>query len=564
MAKTSSLAPPRERKRVSHPKTKTGCMTCKFRRLKCDETKPECLRCIKFEGRCDGYPTAIKWPASGSKSVNSARKLVPIAQKDDETTIRSFDNCVKFRNEEEHLGFLAFQEIVRGAACPYYNTSKFSLWDTVLQGCHKDDFIRDAVIAVGALITCERKLVKDANNRLARGPIEHNPRYQFALKLYGRAVTKMRRRTEGDQPALRSVLIGCILVICFEAWLGNHVKALTHAVGGHSILRSWLMAQEHSTSDFSRSKEIESPAEHVIEGELVRAISRLDLQIVWYTVDPRPTQVHRDLHTEGAGTIHNMPSNFSTLGEARIYLDLVQRRTLHFVLMVEDEQYAKVGRVKVDVPFAKHIGTVTLTEWGDVNGMSEGFLMHSGEILRWQAAFQPLLCSSKHWNAAMLLQIQAETTRIGLHGCLNRTECGWDRFIPDFQQIIRQAKKVFDEDFLRSWHGFAFDGGVIKPLWMVAQYCREPVTRRDAIALMRKVAAKELFWDALLHASASEMQMLSEEEGMDEHGFIPESERFKIATGVIDGLRGTGTITIRKVGRRKDGSVDERTLTSTL
>jgi hypothetical protein len=81
---------------------------------------------------------------------------------------------------------------------------------------------------------------------------------------------------------------------------------------------------------------------------------------------------------------------------------------------------------------------------------------------------------------------------------------------------------------------------------------------------MRKVAAKELFWDALLNASASEMQMLSEEEGMDEHGFIPESERFKITTGVIDGLRGTGTITIRKVGRRKDGSVDERTLTSTL
>jgi hypothetical protein len=58
--------------------------------------------------------------------------------------------------------------------------------------------------------------------------------------------------------------------------------------------------------------------------------------------------------------------------------------------------------------------------------------------------------------------------------------------------------------------------------------------------------------------------MLSEEEGMDENGFIPELERFKIVTGSVDGLLATGTITIRKVGLRKDGSVDERTFTSTL
>ncbi|KAE9366095.1 hypothetical protein N431DRAFT_386210 [Stipitochalara longipes BDJ] len=563
MTETSS-APSKSRKRASHPKTKTGCTTCKIRRLKCDETKPECLRCLKFEGRCDGYLTAKENSSSSSNASAPRRRLVPISQKDGTNIIRSFENCVKFRNENEHLSFLAFQGIVRGASCPYYATSNLSLWDIILQGCHKDDFIRDAVIAVGALISCERKLVKDANNRLIREPIGYTSRYQFALKQYGRAVKKMRKRAEGEVTGLRSVLIGCILVVCFEAWLGNHVKALNHAAGGHSILRSWLKSRELPTSDFSSSKEMESPAEHIIEGELVRAISRLDLQIVSYTVDPRPTKVHKVLHTEGVGTIHNMPSSFSTLGEARIYLDLVQRRAWHFVLMVEDEQYAKVGRVKVNMTIAKHVGTISLTDWGEVCGMSDGYLMHSGEILRWQAAFQSLLCSSKHWKAAMLLQIQAETTRICLQSSLNRTECCWDRFIPDFQKIIVQAKKVFDEAFLRDWHGFAFDGGVIKPLWMVAHYCREPIARRDAIDLLRKVAAKELFWDALLHASAFEVQMLSEEEGMDENGFIPESERFKLAEGAIDELRRTGTITFRKVGRRKDGSVDERTFTSTV
>jgi hypothetical protein len=89
------------------------------------------------------------------------------------------------------------------------------------------------------------------------------------------------------------------------------------------------------------------------------------------------------------------------------------------------------------------------------------------------------------------------------------------------------------------------------PLWMVIHRCRKLVTRRDAVALMRKVAAKELFWNALLHASVGEVQMLSEERGINKNGFVPESERFKIAKGRMDGLWRTGTITIRKVGRRK-------------
>jgi len=75
--------------------------------------------------------------------------------------------------------------------------------------------------------------------------------------------------------------------------------------------------------------------------------------------------------------------------------------------------------------------------------MSDGYLMHSGEILRWQSAFQSQLCSPKYRKAALLLQLQAETTRVGLHGSLNRTECDWDHFILDFQLMVAHAKQVF-------------------------------------------------------------------------------------------------------------------------
>ncbi|KAK4238388.1 transcriptional regulatory protein moc3 [Achaetomium macrosporum] len=36
-------------------RTKTGCLTCRRRRIKCDEGKPTCNNCIKSKRECDGY-----------------------------------------------------------------------------------------------------------------------------------------------------------------------------------------------------------------------------------------------------------------------------------------------------------------------------------------------------------------------------------------------------------------------------------------------------------------------------------------------------------------------------
>jgi hypothetical protein len=38
-----------------------GCITCKKKRLKCDETKPSCLQCQKRSVTCEGYKKDFKW-----------------------------------------------------------------------------------------------------------------------------------------------------------------------------------------------------------------------------------------------------------------------------------------------------------------------------------------------------------------------------------------------------------------------------------------------------------------------------------------------------------------------
>jgi hypothetical protein len=41
-------------------RTKTGCMTCRRRRIKCDETRPSCQNCRKSKRDCQGYEHVVR------------------------------------------------------------------------------------------------------------------------------------------------------------------------------------------------------------------------------------------------------------------------------------------------------------------------------------------------------------------------------------------------------------------------------------------------------------------------------------------------------------------------
>ncbi|CAI4215083.1 unnamed protein product [Parascedosporium putredinis] len=70
---------PKKRKRNFSNRTKTGCMTCRKRKKKCDEQKPECINCLRGGFLCAGYP-----PQRGpvwQKPDNKA-SAIPLESKD--------------------------------------------------------------------------------------------------------------------------------------------------------------------------------------------------------------------------------------------------------------------------------------------------------------------------------------------------------------------------------------------------------------------------------------------------------------------------------------------------
>ncbi|KAI0012250.1 hypothetical protein F4779DRAFT_82255 [Xylariaceae sp. FL0662B] len=68
---------PKKRKRNFSNRTKTGCLTCRKRKKKCDETKPQCSNCVRGGFVCQGYPNQRGYPKMENKPT-----AVPLESKD--------------------------------------------------------------------------------------------------------------------------------------------------------------------------------------------------------------------------------------------------------------------------------------------------------------------------------------------------------------------------------------------------------------------------------------------------------------------------------------------------
>ncbi|KAL2208713.1 hypothetical protein CC79DRAFT_582197 [Sarocladium strictum] len=73
-APTTTIKATRPR-RAYHTKAKTGCRTCRIRRVRCDEHKPSCVRCTSTGRTCDGYDSLS--PSSSPSSSSSAVSASP-------------------------------------------------------------------------------------------------------------------------------------------------------------------------------------------------------------------------------------------------------------------------------------------------------------------------------------------------------------------------------------------------------------------------------------------------------------------------------------------------------
>jgi hypothetical protein len=211
------MASKQKLERYGGSKVRTGCVTCKTRRVKCDEEKPTCLRCAKAGRLCGGY--ALLPPKN---RITAGQPLMIISYVTPGSSISLLPG-VGFR-EKRSLEFFRTHTILE--------TFPAAEWpDYLLRTIFWEDSVRNGVIALGAL----------HEHYTGTGQMDTD----FAMQQYSKAMNEVMKLDMRKSTSTDVALISCILFACFESLQGHYRSSLMHINSGIQILNE----QEASGAD---------------------------------------------------------------------------------------------------------------------------------------------------------------------------------------------------------------------------------------------------------------------------------------------------------------------------
>ncbi|TVY20324.1 hypothetical protein LARI1_G002100 [Lachnellula arida] len=543
---------PHKATRASAPKSRHGCLTCKHRRVKCDETKPNCRSCRKSSRSCHWNPETKPAAPKPQRAIRPQTALHPQGASNQLSRVRPSE-ALQFIDQSEAYYFYKFQQDTSRELSGFRKSTAWT--QTMLQSCHSEPFVLRSLVAIGAL----DKSIKMSHAASVEPQLHDNRQLvanqhrQFALATYDKAIIGMRRMTPDlDQPAfLRKTLIACLLVNCIESYLQDPNTACLHAQAGYDLLHRWVEKYPHKVTGLG------SPNSSIIEDDIYSEFARQDLSTALRLMTiadskpaPRPgpqmqrhgtmwgiekqLERHQFRRREGTPAVQNMPASFSSIDEARNYLELILRRTFHLV----GETFTRIVSVKSESGHAYtadspgelidpcHVPEMLLED-------RDGYIQ---DIRRWCKAFDPILDSSlasvdtKISMGAALLRIHALGAEISLAGTYFTQECSFDEYFPDFSEIVELSRFVVQtstENSPKLEPVFNLDIGIEKGLYSTSLYCRDKTIRHEALHILRSQAYRDATYNICRMVARASFIVDLEEKGRQEDGRIPEDARYR-------------------------------------
>ncbi|PVH83544.1 hypothetical protein DL98DRAFT_513063 [Cadophora sp. DSE1049] len=571
--------------RKSAPRTKTGCLTCKYRRVKCDERKPTCSRCENFGVICDGYPKPrSKQPSAAG--VSQREKPLPLAPKSVSAPVQitsesyspvpvvqsrwrpiavakgasipSEIQIMKFDDETEQRYFNLFREKTAMKIAPYFESETWGR--LVLQACHVPS-IKHTVIAIAALhqtaMTLDnlRRMSLDERGDFSDLGVHH----QVAINQYTKAIRGLREDLASGRLDLRTILISCLVVGCFEGYHGNIPLAHTQIRTGITMLHEWKKAYgDKYILSWA------SPNTHVIEDDLVTTFGRLEISTGYaYTDEDETHQIRRE---QLSRHLREMPPVFDNLTHARVYLELIFRQMEHYLYVSAPwpdtyHQHKRVeervaARLKIErmsnplnyCPSPSDVGEqkpnetreqkkpypAEVLQWDFSSVRSDPNLppeiadspdareLQLAELLRWNRSFQATmkLPDMKEATGSMMLQMHLNICFICVKTYLDDVMLP-DQYTSEILEVVAISKKLLEAFRNGEATNFTLDFGLNIPLYICGMKCRVRSIRKDIIDLLLHQPRREGFWDSQLAAKVI-MWIRDLEEEHAGGDFVPE------------------------------------------
>ncbi|PMD40506.1 hypothetical protein L207DRAFT_459127 [Hyaloscypha variabilis F] len=492
------------RRRARKPKVRTGCVTCKLRRVKCDEGKPFCLKCSTTGRQCDGYTH------DSNRGLISPHSLFVDIQGD----------------EQERRSFSFFRSKTALEIAGYFPSY---FWETlILQASHEDPVVLHAVIALGSL----HEVYQEAIPGLPEN-YELSKKREFAIEQSNKSMSLLRTHISTGAPRSgETVLIACLLFTCLETFQGNHESALTHLDSGLKVLQSWLRDEG---PNISKEATVTRPSPAFVESSLVPIFARLDIQASTHIMS-RP--LHCDLVLKSVNVSESlaMPESFSSVCEASDCLVAL----VYYMFHIQQVAHGYYNTAPECNPYKCPEGLVMMFLIAREQNRREldVWLEKLNEFLKTSSSNM----SMRELRASVLLKVHYLFVAIMLGASGANDETKFDNFTAEFGQMLRLAESLLVPTEQASQKpSFVFDTNMIPPLYLAATRCRDPQLRRTALGLLWSLNSREGIWDSNVAATIGKWVIEKEEEGLvtiDSAQSIPLEKRLTLfGKGTVCGER---------------------------
>jgi len=439
----------------------------RIRKVKCDETKPYCLRCTKTGRKCDGY--------LDPKTIASRRRT-----KDDVP----LSVMLEWASPDEKRSFHFFQHVT---APSLSGDLDGVFWRVlVLQICQREAAVRHAVLAVSSL-----------HEGLLQGPVnpyadDANPKQSFALQQYNKAIACLLDQMNDPISKPMGPLLTCVLFVCIEFMQSKDKESLIHLEQGRQIL-----------SRLERRAESRDPEIEVIKQHLVPMYTRLSMTSFLFGGTPVPIP-------QSLKTVRDIPVVIESLQEMRYALHDFIDRVLRFTQRSRPAKYSSSVPPEVMRSFE--------TE-------QQHLLSQLAKLNISFSLYQATRPAEAAQTTSVVLQIYLHTTKIWISTALSKFELAYDDHLDSFSAIVplaagiinaeassaqNQARRAQASAAQSSLNGtppregrppnssiFAFETHVIPALYFVATKCRHPLVRHAALSLLkRNPSRRENLWRA--------------------------------------------------------------------
>ncbi|EHA54976.1 hypothetical protein MGG_01779 [Pyricularia oryzae 70-15] len=350
--------PDRQRRtRASKPKVRTGCITCKIRRVKCDEGKPACARCTSTGRHCDGYDSTAS-PSRGLTSPARAEEAQRGAEQARRQFLREYSGNAALQglrpivadiegSEMERRFFHHFRSAAAGGFQASTSTAAGPFWTRVApEMARRDGAVKHALIALGAAYRLFQQSSVEEYSISAEGgigvapgiSIESPPRENkigaespeelelFTIQQYNHSIALLQTHASSSSlDSIRVTLVCCLAFIFLEMLRSKETAALTHLTNGLRILESLpreafdsVTATGHPTGSDPHMDDI------------IRMFCRLECSATLFAANIRPSIALRSYHqalSSSSGGGENPISSW--LPPARSIIDVHERCNRH-------------------------------------------------------------------------------------------------------------------------------------------------------------------------------------------------------------------------------------------